>query len=125
MTPGIAIIGEPTEMRIIEGHKGCFEYTTHLPGGRATARPRSGVNAVEYASRYVARLMELRHRLRHRAPESAKFDPPETTINVGGIHGGVAHNVIVGKAHVDWEMRPVQAGDAEFVKEDLSAYCER
>ena len=30
--PGVAIIGEPTMMRIIEGHKGCYEYTTHFHG---------------------------------------------------------------------------------------------
>ena len=125
LTPGIAIIGEPTSMQIIEGHKGCFEYTTHFTGleGHGSA-PDKGVNAAEYATRYVSRLLELRHQLKARAPKEGKFDPPETTINIGGIHGGVAHNVIVGKAHVDWEMRPVQSGDAEFVKDDLAAFSE-
>lgn len=124
LTPAIAIIGEPTEMRIIEGHKGCCEYTTHFTGleGHGSS-PARGVNAVEYATRYVSRLMGLREQLYARAPNPGRFDPPETTINIGGIHGGVAHNVIVGRAHVDWEMRPVQSGDAEFVKSDLSRFC--
>ena len=30
--PSVAIVGEPTSMRIIEGHKGCFEYSTHFTG---------------------------------------------------------------------------------------------
>ena len=125
LTPAIAIIGEPTSMQIIEGHKGCFEYTTHFSGleGHGSS-PDLGVNAAEYATRYVTRLLELRHELKARAPESSKFEPPETTINIGGIHGGVAHNVIVGKAHVDWEMRPVQASDATHVKDSLAAYCD-
>jgi len=46
--PSVAIIGEPTDMRIIEGHKGCFEYTTRFQGleGHGSA-PELGVNAVE------------------------------------------------------------------------------
>ncbi|MDE0589412.1 acetylornithine deacetylase [Halocynthiibacter sp. C4] len=121
--PDIAIIGEPTEMRIIEGHKGCCEYTTHFSGleGHGSL-PDAGVNAAEYAARYVSRLMELREQLKPRAPQNSRFDPPWTTINIGRIAGGVAHNVIAGKAEVDWEMRPVQKADAEFVKQALAAY---
>jgi acetylornithine deacetylase len=67
--------------------------------------------------------MDLRERLKARAPVTPKFDPPWTTINVGALVGGVGHNVIAGKARVDWEMRPVQPGDAAMVKADLAAYC--
>ena len=122
--PSVAIIGEPTLMRVIEGHKGCYEYTTHFTGleGHGSA-PDRGVNAVEYAVRYVARLLELREMLKARAPADSPFDPPWTTINTGALVGGVAHNVIPGKARIDWEMRPVQPGDAEFVKDDLGRFC--
>ena len=122
--PSVAIIGEPTLMRVIEGHKGCYEYTTHFTGleGHGSA-PDRGVNAVEYAVRYVARLLEVRERLKARAPADSPFDPPWTTINTGALVGGVAHNVIPGKARIDWEMRPVQPGDAEFVKDDLGRFC--
>ncbi len=123
--PHIVIIGEPTDMRVIEGHKGCYEYSTQFVGleGHGSA-PAQGVNAAEYATRYVMRLMSLRQTLRDRAPTDSRFEPPETTINIGGIHGGVAPNVIVGKAHVDWEMRPVQEGDADLVKNDLQNYVD-
>lgn len=115
--PAMAIIGEPTEMRVIEGHKGCCEYTVRFRGmeGHGSA-PHRGVNAAEYAVRYVSRLMELRGELMLRARQSARFEPPWTTVNVGRISGGVAHNVIAGLAEVDWEMRPVQDSDAVFVK---------
>jgi acetylornithine deacetylase len=82
------------------------------------------VNAVEYAVRYVNRLLELREALRARAPKDSRFDPPWTTINTGSLKGGVAHNVIASNATIEWEMRPVQATDANFVKEDLRRYCE-
>lgn len=125
LTPGVAIIGEPTMMRIIEGHKGCYEYSTHFQGleGHGSA-PDLGVNAVETAVRYVNVLLDLKDKLRGWAPEDSPFDPPWTTINVGALHGGSVHNVIAPKAQVDWEMRPVQTADADFVKEALRSYCD-
>ncbi len=123
--PAIAVVGEPTEMRIIEGHKGCCEYTARFHGLEGHgSNPDRGVNAVAYAVRYVTRLMELAEELKLRAPRDSRFDPPWTTVNVGRLHGGVAHNVIPGRAEVEWEMRPVQYGDAEFVKEQLQHLVE-
>ncbi|MBQ0805885.1 MAG: acetylornithine deacetylase [Sulfitobacter sp.] len=124
--PDIAIIGEPTEMRVIEGHKGCCEYTTRFEGleGHGSS-PDLGVNAAEYAVRYVTRLMALREDLRARVPVGSRFEPPFTTINIGRIQGGHAHNVIVGKAEVDWEFRPVQTSDLRFVKDAMEAFVEQ
>src|SRR6056297_375328 len=81
--PEIAIIGEPTSMQIVEGHKGCHEYTTEFRGleGHGSS-PDRGVNAAEYAARYVARLLYLREELKGRAPADSRFDPPWTTINI-------------------------------------------
>jgi acetylornithine deacetylase len=122
--PSVAIIGEPTNMRIIEGHKGCNEYTTKFQGLEGHgATPDQGVNAVEYATRFVTYLLGLKDQLRDMAPPESAFDPPWTTVNVGGLHGGAAHNVIAPKAQIDWEMRPVQQSDADFVKSRLHIYC--
>jgi len=125
LRPAMAVIGEPTSMRVIEGHKGCCEYTVRFSGleGHGSS-PERGVNAAEYAARYVTRLMELRQALMLRAPGDGRFEPPWTTLNVGRISGGVAHNVIAGKAEVDWEMRPVQDEDVDFVKEAVAAYVD-
>lgn len=121
--PAMAVIGEPTEMRIIEGHKGCCEYTTTFHGlaGHGSS-PDLGVNAAEYAVRFITRLMDLREDMKTRAPENSRFDPPWTTMNIGGIRGGVAHNVIVSKAEVDWEFRPVQQSDFEYMKSSIDSY---
>lgn len=123
--PAMAIIGEPTSMRVIEGHKGCCEYTVRFGGLEGHGSdPDRGVNAAEYAARYVSHLLEMRGELIRRSPPHSRFQPPWTTINVGAIHGGVAHNVIAGKAEVEWEMRPVQKGDAEFVKNRVGRYVD-
>ncbi|MBT9383777.1 acetylornithine deacetylase [Pseudooceanicola sp. CBS1P-1] len=119
--PALALIGEPTLMQVIEGHKGCCEYTVRFTGaeGHGSA-PGRGVNAVEMAARYIARLLELRQELETRAPADSPFDPPHTTINIGALHGGVAHNVIPGRATLEWEMRPVNAADQHYVKAEVA-----
>lgn len=125
ITPAMAIIGEPTLMRIVEGHKGCNEYTTRFTGteGHGSA-PDKGVNAAEYAARFVHWLLELRQDLRGRAPATSRFDPPWTTLNVGQIHGGTARNVLAGHAEVEWETRPVTTEDADLVRHAAHAYCD-
>ena len=121
---GICIVGEPTNMKIIDAHKGCYEYTTHFRGlaGHSSA-PHKGVSAVEYASRYVNKLMELRERLKERKPEDSIFDPPYSTLSIGGIFGGIAHNVIADKCHVNWETRPVVKEDGVFLNQEIDKYA--
>ena len=121
VTPAAAIIGEPSMMQPVDGHKGCFEYTTRFTGleGHGSS-PDLGVNAVEYAARWALRLAELREVLKTRAPAGSAFMPPHSTINIGVLAGGLAHNVIPGAARLEWEMRPVAPEDADFVKAELA-----
>ena len=122
---GICIIGEPTNMKIIDAHKGCYEYTTYFKGlaGHSSA-PHKGVSAVEYASRYVNKLIELREKLKERAPKDSIFDPPHSTLSIGGVFGGIAHNVIADKCHVNWETRPVVKEDGVFLNQEIDKYAE-
>lgn len=121
--PSLAIIGEPTMLQVIEGHKGCCEYTTHFRGlAGHGSMPDLGVNAVEYAVRYVSYLMEMAQELKTRAPINSRFEPPWTTINTGSLMGGAIHNVIPQTATVQWEFRPVQDSDFSFVKEKIEDY---
>ena len=123
MDTGICIVGEPTSMKIIDAHKGCYEYTTYFKGlaGHGSA-PDKGINAVEYAVKYISKLIELREILKTKVPKNSIFDPPYTTIQIGGISGGIARNVIADKCQVDWEMRPVIKVDGEFVNNEMDKY---
>ncbi len=123
---GICIIGEPTNMKIIDAHKGCYEYTTYFKGlAGHSSEPQKGVSAVEYASKYVNKLIELREKLKDRAPKNSIFDPPYSTLSIGGIFGGIAHNVIADKCHVNWETRPVIKEDAIFLNSELDNYVNK
>ena len=121
---GICIIGEPTKMKIIDAHKGMNEYTIHF-GGLAghSSKPHLGVSAVEYASRYVNKLLEIREELKKRGPKDCIFDPPHSTLSIGGIRGGIAHNVIADKCNVDWETRPVIKADADYVTNEIDKFA--
>ncbi len=123
LKPAVAIVGEPTSMGVIDAHKGGRQSCTRFTGlaGHSSA-PARGVNAVEFAVRYVSRLMEIRQQLISRAPEGSRFEPPYSTINVGQLHGGVANNVIPDHAAVHWDFRSVQASDIAFVDGKLEAY---
>ncbi len=120
---GICIVGEPTNMKIIDAHKGCYEYTTYFEGlAGHSSQPQKGVSAVEYAARYVNKLIELREKLKDRKPNGSIFDPPYSTLQVGGIFGGIAHNVVADKCHVNWETRPVLKEDGEFLNNEIDKF---
>ena len=123
-TSGICIVGEPTKMKIIDSHKACYEYTTFFEGlAGHSSKPDEGVNAAEYASRYVNKLMSLRNDLKNREPDNSIFTPPYSTLSIGGIFGGIAHNVIADKCHVNWETRPVNKQDGIFLNNEIDNYA--
>ena len=119
----VCIVGEPTNMKAIQAHKGCYEYSTHFFGlaGHGSA-PDKGVNAVEYATKFINKLMELREELKKRVPKNSVFTPPFTTLQIGRIKGGSARNVIADKCTVDWELRPVVFEDGLFVNQTMDNY---
>ncbi len=119
----ICIVGEPTNMKIIDAHKGCYEYTTYFEGlAGHSSQPDKGVSAVEFAARYVNKLLELKERLKERQLKDSIFDPPYSTLQVGGIFGGIAHNVIADKCHVNWETRPVIKEDGIFLNNEIDKF---
>ena len=121
---GICIIGEPTKMKIIDAHKGCYEYTTYFEGlAGHSSEPHKGVSAVEFATKYANKLIELREELKKRVPKDSIFDPPFSTLQVGGIFGGIAHNVIADKCHINWETRPVIREDGVYLNKEIDKYA--
>ena len=124
ITDGICIVGEPTNMKIIDSHKACYEYTTFFEGlAGHSSKPDEGVNAAEYASRYVNKLLKLRNELISRESKNSIFIPPYSTLSIGGIFGGIAHNVIADKCHVNWETRPVSKEDGIYLNNEIDKYA--
>jgi len=108
--PALAIIGEPTEMKVVHAHKGVRSQRTTITGrdGHSSA-PQRGVNAIVYMGRFIAYLERLGERLREHGmrgvPPGLEFDPPWSTVGIGRIHGGTAMNIIPRTCTLDWEVR--------------------
>ncbi|RME16907.1 MAG: acetylornithine deacetylase [Alphaproteobacteria bacterium] len=91
-----AIIGEPSEMKVVNGHKGGIGIETHVRGFEVhSSLMHKGVSAVMEAARLVewANRMNEENRARDADPIDALFEPPWTTCHVGRIHGGTADNI--------------------------------
>ena len=118
------IIGEPTNMKAINAHKGYNEYTTHFTGlsGHAS-NPESGVSAIEYAIQYSNKLLELRDELKKRNSKKTIFSPSYSTLQIGKISGGLGANVIADQCSLEWEVRPINKEDGEFISNNIDAYA--
>ncbi len=89
--PSLCIIGEPTSMRPVLGHKGKLGMRCEVHGAAChSAYAPQGVNAIEYAAKLIARLGEIGQRLAAIERHDARFDPPYSTVQTGTISGGSA-----------------------------------
>ena len=61
--------------------------------------------------------------MKKRSPNDSIFDPPFSTLQVGGIFGGIAHNVIADKCYIEWETRPVIKEDGVFLNQEIDKYA--
>ena len=118
------IIGEPTSMKAITAHKGYNEYITHFTGlsGHAS-NPESGVSAIEYAIRYSNKLIELRDELKKRNSKKTSFSPSYSTLQIGKISGGIGANVIPDQCSLEWEVRPINKDDGDFVSKNIDSFA--
>lgn len=118
MRPAAALVGEPTAMRAVIGHKGSVAFKTKFRGRPAHgSTPADGVSAIQFAARFVTYLENLEAEMSANAPPSA-FEPPYGTINVGVINGGGALNIIPEHCELQWHYRPMP-------EEDLDAFNAR
>lgn len=110
--PSVVIVGEPTEMKIITGHKGSYEMRTEISGYEVhSSNPLLGVNAISIAMKLISKIEEI-GLLRAANPiDGSPYDPPFATFNVGIIEGGAASNATAGWCNFDWEYRPMPGED--------------
>ena len=122
IAPRLAIIGEPTSMRVVSAHKGICSHRTCFTGVPAhSSQPHRGVNALMAAGRMIDFLDQEARAAEARARPTGDFDPPYTTYNVGVLNGGTAMNIIAASAEMLWEFRNVPWDDSA----DLRARADR
>lgn len=93
--PRACIVGEPTEMRPVIGHKGIVQFRCRVHGRAAhSSLTPQGCNAIEYAARLICFIRDLADQIRREGPFDTHYDVPFTTLSTNGIQGGTAHNII-------------------------------
>ncbi len=123
--PALCIIGEPTELKPVLGHKGKLAMRCQVQGAAChSAYAPQGVNAIEYAAKLINRLGEIGQRLSAFEHQDARFDPPYSTVQTGLISGGRALNIVPADCQFDFEVRALPSEDPQQVADELRAYAE-
>ncbi len=104
------IVGEPSMMKAVTGHKGGVGYAVHVKGYEVhSSMMHRGVNAIMWGAKLIewANAMNEENRAGAVTPLAALFDPPWTTLHVGQIAGGTAHNITAGDCRFGVDFRVV------------------
>ena len=123
--PLMCLIGEPTELKPVLGHKGKLAMRCQVHGAAChSAYAPYGVNAIEYAARLIGKLGEIGARLAGPEHHDGRFDPPYSTVQTGVIKGGRALNIVPAECEFDFEVRALPGFDAQGVADELEAWAE-
>ncbi len=117
--PKACIVGEPTGMQVVTGHKSKHSVRVTVRGkaGHSSLAP-DFVNAVEYASRLVVFISDKGRELAAEGARDPLYDCIHSTAHVGLINGGTQLNIVPEQASFDFEFRTIAEDDpAALVQE--------
>jgi acetylornithine deacetylase len=121
--PAGCIIGEPTEMKVIRGHKGKLSMQCRVRGLAAhSSLVEDGVNAIENAAKVVIFLNAIAERLRTEGPHDDGYAPPYTSVHTGTIHGGTQLNIVPQDCVFEFEFRNLPSDDPEKLMAEVRHY---
>ena len=123
--PRLCIVGEPTSMKVIAGHKGKTSICCHVHGKEAHSALGIGVNAVEAAAEVIAHIKGIQRRLRRDGPFDAAYEPPFATLHTGTIEGGRALNIVPAECRFEFEVRALPHQDGDALLGEIFDYAQR
>jgi acetylornithine deacetylase len=124
--PALCLIGEPTELKPVLGHKGKLAMRCHVRGAAChSAYAPYGVNAIEQAARLIGRLGDIGGALARPPLHDKRFDPAFSTVQVGVIQGGTALNIVPADCRFDFEIRALPDFAPQVVVDELQDYAEQ
>jgi acetylornithine deacetylase len=110
------IVGEPSRFSVVTGHKGGTGFKVHVKGYEVhSSLIHTGVSAIMVAAPLIdfANRVNIANAARPPAALAQMFDPPWTTLHVGMIQGGTAHNITAADCRFSCEIRVVPGEDIE------------
>ncbi len=122
--PAAVIVGEPTQMRVVNAHKSIFHFNTVVTGHEAhSSQQHRGVSAVMVAGKLLNWLSEKQAQNAQCADVGSPFNPPYTTLHCGMIEGGTAHNIMAHHCRFVTDIRSVPGEDALDYFNELQKYA--
>jgi len=122
--PKACIVGEPTGMKLIAGHKGKRSFRCHVHGKESHSALAEGVNAVEAAAEMIAEMKRMQRRLKAQGPFDPAYQPPYTTLHTGVIQGGRALNIVPRDCWFDFEIRSLPAQGADALHQEIIGFAQ-
>ena len=122
--PRFGIIGEPTSMQMVLGHKGKLSYRVSVRGFSChSAYIDGGVNAVEYAAALID-FIRARNQQAQAALSDSSYSVPHSTFHVGNVRGGTALNIVPRECEFEFEIRNLPQQDLYALAHDIRHYAE-
>lgn len=119
-----AIIGEPSLMQPTVGQKGICVLKTIVNGSAGhSSRIRQEVSAIHESARLILWLESYMDKLIAKGNIDPRFDPPYSSIHVGKIKGGVAHNIVADHASFLCDIRTIPQDSLQEIRNEFAAYC--
>jgi acetylornithine deacetylase len=114
--PAAVIVGEPTDMKVVSGHKGVATFAVTVEGREAhSSNPALGVSANAEALKLMQLIVEMGEEAAASAGESA-FIPPAATMTIGKVEGGTASNILARQCDFVWDLRwPPEQSAAPYI----------
>ncbi len=113
--PALAIIGEPTSMKIVSVHKGMRVFDVTVTGREAHSSQRDqGVSAITAAVELMSLVGEMNIEASENIPADDPCSPPGTTLSVGIVHGGTAANILARECQFRWDLRTTNDAMADL-----------
>lgn len=122
--PAMCIVGEPTSMQVVTGHKGKRSYVARVRGHEAhSSLAPEGVNAIEYAAELITFLKGMARKKQADGPHESLYDVTHTTVHTGMIAGGTQLNIVPKSCRVEFEFRYLANDDPDALEDGIRRYA--
>lgn len=126
LKPRGCIVGEPTSMRVVRGHKSVNVLRVDFHGVAAhSSLTTQGVNAISAAAEFTRVVDSMAQAFKADGPFDEAFIVPYTTTTVNKIDGGIAVNTIPAECTLHFEFRSIAADDPSELIERYRAEAKR
>jgi len=122
--PTLCIVGEPTNMEVVIGHKGKCGQQVEIKGLAChSGQAPLGVNAINYASRLISFISDIAEEKEKKGPFDYDYEIPYTTLHTGVISGGTVVNIVPELCNFEFEIRYLKEDNPKDLIKKIKAYA--